>query len=177
MSSLTPTNTWAESLCRILGTDDIFSLLYAQRLSTMSENPGRSDEVAKSVLREIGLVTIYHSPRDIKLLYLQRFVPLFAYGSSTLILVSYLAALGIGEERAGLFMTLTLAGDVLISFALTLFADRMGRRTVLALGSLLMTASGVVFGISGNYWVLLVAAIFGVISPRYGHSDALQYLV
>lgn len=123
--------------------------------------------MATSILAELGLATVYHSPRDIKLLYAQRFVRLFAYGSSTLILVSYLGALGIGEERAGLFMTLTLAGDVLISFALTLYADRMGRRAVLALGSLMMTGSGVVFGLSGNYWVLLLAAIFGVISPRY----------
>ena len=121
----------------------------------MSETLEPAGKVAKSMLRELGLATVYHSPRDIKLLYSQRFVRLFACGSSTLILVSYLAALGIGEERAGLFMTLTPAGDVLISFALTLFADRMGRRAVLALGSLLMAASGVVFGISdkGLCWL------------------------
>jgi predicted MFS family arabinose efflux permease len=42
----------------------------------------------------------------------------------------------------------------------------LGRKAILALGALLMAASGVVFGLSGNYWVLLAAAIFGVISPR-----------
>ncbi|KFY29466.1 hypothetical protein V491_00022 [Pseudogymnoascus sp. VKM F-3775] len=62
-------------------------------------------------------------------------------------------------------MTLTLFGDVVISLFLTMFADRIGRKDVLALGAVMMTGSGIVFGLSSNYWVLLVAAIFGVISP------------
>lgn len=119
----------------------------------------------RKVLDEVGLLTLYSSTRDTKLLCLQRFVRLFAYGGSTLILVSYLAALGISETRIGLFMSLTLGGDILISFILTLFADGIGRKVVLGAGAALMTASGVVFAIFSNYWVLLVAAIFGVISP------------
>ena len=117
-------------------------------------------------LEELGLVSIYKSPIDTKLLCLQRFVRLFAYGASTLVLVSYLSALGHPEDKIGLFMTLTLVGDVAISFFLTLVADGLGRRAILALGAALMTASGVIFALSDNYWVLLAAAIFGVISPR-----------
>ncbi|KAL4801761.1 major facilitator superfamily domain-containing protein [Aspergillus unguis] len=116
-------------------------------------------------LSEIGLLSLWHSPRDAKLLILQRFVRLFAYGASTLILASYLSALKISDDRIGLFMTLTLVGDVAISFLLTLFADALGRRAVLALGSALMVASGVVFALVGNYWALLGAAVLGVISP------------
>lgn len=63
-------------------------------------------------------------------------------------------------------MTLTLIGDVVISFLLTLFADGLGRKAVLVVGSLLMTASGIAFGYSNHFAVLLIAAIFGVISPR-----------
>jgi MFS family permease len=130
----------------------------------MSEH-SRSERGIAKILAELGLVNMWQSPRDVKLLCAQRFVRLFAYGGSTLILASYLNALGISEDRIGLFMTLTLIGDVGISFILTLFADNMGRRAVLSLGSLLMVASGVVFAAFGNYWVLLAAAIFGVISP------------
>ncbi|KAL2001783.1 hypothetical protein VTN02DRAFT_1246 [Thermoascus thermophilus] len=119
------------------------------------------------ILDELGLASVWRSSRDAKLLCAQRFVRLFAYGGSTLILASYLSALGISDDRIGLFMTLTLAGDVVISFFLTLFADAVGRRAVLALGAALMAASGVIFGIFQNYWVLLAAAVFGVISPRY----------
>ncbi|OKP08249.1 hypothetical protein PENSUB_5616 [Penicillium subrubescens] len=116
-------------------------------------------------LDELGLRTMYHSTRDVKFLCAQRFVRLFAYGGSTLILASYLSAIGVTDDRIGLFMTLTLVGDVVISFFLTLFADAMGRKAVLALGSALMAGSGVVFALSGNFWVLLAAAVFGVISP------------
>lgn len=63
-------------------------------------------------------------------------------------------------------MTLTLIGDTIISFILTLFADALGRKATLALGAALMAGSGIIFALFGNYWVLLAAAIFGVISPR-----------
>jgi predicted MFS family arabinose efflux permease len=118
------------------------------------------------ILQEIGLISLYHSPLDSKLLCAQRFVRLFAYGGSTIILASYLSALDISDDRIGLFMTLTLVGDVVISFLLTLFADALGRKAVLLLGSGLMCASGVVFWLCENYWALLAAAIFGVISPK-----------
>lgn len=115
---------------------------------------------------ELGLHSILSSPRDTKLLCLQRFVRLFAYGASTLILALYLSSVGISDARIGAFMSLTLLGDVVISFVLTLFADGLGRRRILVLGAGLMSASGVVFAINGNYWVLVAASIVGVISPR-----------
>lgn len=121
--------------------------------------------VAK-VLEELGLVSLFKSSIDVKLLCLQRFVRLFAYGSSTLILVAYLTALHISQTKIGLFMTLTLVGDTLISFVLTMFADGMGRKAILALGAIMMAAAGAVFASFGNYWILLAAAVIGVISPR-----------
>ena len=122
--------------------------------------------VTAKVLEELGLVSLYRSSLDVKLLCLQRFVRLFAYGISALILVAYLEILGSSKTEIGLFMTLTLVGDVCISLLLTLFADGLGRKATLALGAILMVASGIVFAISGAYWVLLIAAIAGVISPR-----------
>ena len=115
---------------------------------------------------ELGVYSILRSSRDTKLLCLQRFTRLFAYGASTLILALYLSSLGSSDARIGLFMTLTLLGDVVISFLLTLVADGLGRRRILALGAALMSASGLVFAVSGNYWILVAASIFGVISPR-----------
>ena len=119
------------------------------------------------VAEELGLFSIVQSSRDTKLLCLQRFIRLLAYGGSTLILALFLASVGSSDARIGLFMTLTLLGDVVISFILTLVADGLGRRRILMLGAALMSASGVVFALSGNYWVLVMASIFGVISPRY----------
>lgn len=65
-------------------------------------------------------------------------------------------------------MTLTLVGDVFLGGYLTLVADRTGRRKVLLAGSFLMVMSGTVFALSNNFWVLLVAAIFGVVSATGG---------
>lgn len=128
--------------------------------------PSKTARWLDLVGQELGLSTIFQSPVDTKILCLQRFVRLFAYGSANLIFTLLLHALDISDQKIGLFMTLTLFGDVFISFILTLFADGLGRRRVLALGAALMTVSGIVFSLSGNYWVLLAAAIFGVISPR-----------
>ncbi|KAF9877270.1 major facilitator superfamily transporter [Colletotrichum karsti] len=114
---------------------------------------------------ESGFTTILRSCRDTKVLCLQRFVRLFAYGASFLILVHFLSSLGFSDERIGLFMTLTLLGDVVISFLLTTITDQVGRRKILAAGAALMVMSGFVFAYFGNYWVLVAASIVGVISP------------
>jgi MFS family permease len=119
----------------------------------------------RAFAEEIGLVTLFHAPRDTKVLCTQRLVRFLAYGSTTLILALFLSALDIPESRIGLFMTLTLLGDVVISLVLTVVADAFGRRRMLGLGALLMAGSGVVFALSSNYWILLLAAVLGVISP------------
>lgn len=137
------------------------------RESAVSTLPAEGPTYLRRVLEEIGIVTLSRASLDIKLLCIQRFVRCFAYGCSTLILVAYLKALGIAVDRIGVFMTLTLIGDVLISFLLTMVADGLGRKAVLGVGAFMMTLSGVVFALSGNYWVLLAASIVGVISPRY----------
>ena len=64
-------------------------------------------------------------------------------------------------------MTLTLLGDAAISLVLTGVADSWGRRKILALGAGGMVGAGVLFAMVSNYWVLLFAAIVGVVSPRY----------
>ena len=65
-------------------------------------------------------------------------------------------------------MTLTLVGDVFLGGFLTLIADRSGRRKVLIGGSLLMVMSGTVFAFVENFWILLIAAVLGVISTTGG---------
>ena len=130
-------------------------------------NISKTTSFASRVATELGVYSILGSSRDTKLLCLQRFTRLFAYGASTLILALYLSSLQVSDARIGLFMTLTLLGDVVISFGLTLFADGLGRRRILILGAALMSGSGFVFAFSGSYWILVAASILGVISPRY----------
>src|SRR6267378_3625666 len=56
---------------------------------------------------------------DAWLLFVTRFARLFAYGSLSVILVFYLLGLGLTEVQSGLVLTLTLAGDVVVSLLLT----------------------------------------------------------
>ncbi len=103
--------------------------------------------------------------RDVRLLFLTRIVRMAAYGFLSVVLALYLAGLGFGEGRIGLLLSLTLAGDALVSLAITVHADRLGRRRMLLLGAALMVGAGVPFVLSRSFGVLLVAATLGVISP------------
>ena len=105
------------------------------------------------------------SKADIPRLFATRIVRLFCYGFLSVVLALYLAEVGLGEKQIGLLFTLTLAGDAGISLWLTTSADRFGRRRTLLLGALLMIGAGAVFILTRNPFLLMVAAIIGVISP------------
>jgi MFS family permease len=103
------------------------------------------------------------------LLFATRFIRLFAYGAVSVVLVFYLVGLGLSEPQTGLLLTSTLIGDTIVSLYLTTRADRIGRRRMLIVGAALMAAAGLVFALTRNWWLLLVAATVGVISPS-GHE-------
>ena len=103
--------------------------------------------------------------RDGWLLFLTRFVRLFAYGSLSVILVFYLVDLGLTESQVGLLFTLTLAGDIVVSLYLSTRADRIGRRRMLIVGAVLMAAAGLAFAFTSNLVFLIIAGTIGVISP------------
>ena len=106
--------------------------------------------------------------RDGRLLFATRILRTFGYGAVSVVLVLYLAALGLDDLRIGLILTLTLLGDAAISLWLTTHADAMGRRPVLRIGSFLMAGAGVAFIASGDFWILVLAATIGVISVSGG---------
>ena len=56
---------------------------------------------------------------------------MFGYGFLAVVLVLYLAAVGLDPLAIGVVLTLTLVGDTVISLWLTTNADRFGRRRVL----------------------------------------------
>ncbi|KAK9450770.1 major facilitator superfamily domain-containing protein [Limtongia smithiae] len=121
--------------------------------------------VISTIFSETGLLALIYASSDVHLLCFQKFVRMFAYGQVTIILALFFSALGIRDDKIGLLMTCTLLGDVVISFILTLVADKVGRRRVLGIGAILMAISGLIYSYSTNYWLLLGAAIIGVISP------------
>src|SRR5438128_167705 len=91
------------------------------------------------------------------LLFATRFVRLFAYGSLSIVLVFYLIGIGLSEPQTGMLLTLTLVGDTVVSLFLTTRADRIGRRRMLIVGAVLMASAGLVFALTRNLWLLVLA--------------------
>jgi MFS family permease len=102
---------------------------------------------------------------DGHLLFATRVVRMFAYGFLAVVLMLYLVQVGLSETRIGLLLTLTLLGDTFISLWITTTADRIGRGRMLMVGAVLMVFAGILFALTGNFILLLIAATIGVISP------------
>jgi len=102
---------------------------------------------------------------DVAILFSTRIIRLFCYGFLSVVLALYLSETGFTEGQIGLLFTLTLVGDVGITLWLTTSADRFGRKRTLILGALLMLGAGIVFVLTRNVMLLIIAAIIGVISP------------
>lgn len=102
---------------------------------------------------------------DGRRLFLTRAIRLFAYGLLAVILALYLVERSLSAEQIGLVLSATLAGDAAITLLLTTRADRFGRRRTLLIGCGLMVSGAVVFALTDNLAILIVAAILGVISP------------
>lgn len=107
-----------------------------------------------------------HLSADGRRLFVTRCVRLFGYGLLSVILVLYLAAAGLSNDQIGWLLLLTMIGDTVLSLWITTNADRIGRRRMLILGAFLMVLASVLFLVTGNFWILLLAATIGVISPN-----------
>ncbi len=100
---------------------------------------------------------------DARLILVMRGLRSLAYGLLAVILGVVLAGEGFSPAAIGVLITVSLIGDMVGTYVIGLFADTWGRRRTLALLSLLMAGTGVVFGLVTSYPVLLVAAFFGTL--------------
>ncbi len=110
-------------------------------------------------------MTFAKLPADGYILFGTRLIRMFAYGFLSVVLVLYLAQLGLSEGLIGLLLSLTLIGDAAISLWMTTTADRIGRRRILMASAGLMLFAGILFAVTDRVALLLIAAIIGVISP------------
>jgi MFS family permease len=102
---------------------------------------------------------------DGHILFSTRILRLFAYGFLAVVMALYLGQVGLNEAQIGLLLTLTLLGDTAVSLYITTTADRTGRRRMLVIGALLMIFASLLFALTRNFYLLLLAATIGVISP------------
>jgi MFS family permease len=89
----------------------------------------------------------------------------FADGLVSVLLAGHLARLGFSSFQIGAIVAGTLLGSAVLTMAVGLGAHRLDPRRVLVGSSLLMIATGVGFGLLGNFWALLALAVVGTLNP------------
>src|SRR6202048_4572491 len=100
---------------------------------------------------------------DAGLILVMRGLRSLAYGLLAVLLGVALAGEGFSPAAIGILITVSLVGDMVGTYVIGLVTDTWGRRRSLALLSLLMAATGVIFGLVTSYPALLVAAFFGTL--------------
>ncbi len=101
-------------------------------------------------------------------LYLARALRDFGDGFVAVLLVIYLAELGLDAFRIGIVATVALLGSALLTLGAGLVGHRCGPRPLLLLASALMVATGLALAAAQSYAVLLLIACIGTINPTAG---------
>jgi MFS family permease len=102
--------------------------------------------------------------RDGKLLLAANIARMFGFGFISIILAIYLKSAGYDAFYTGIIITATLVSSSVFTFFASLHADRIGRRKILMLFSGLMVIAGLIFAFTTDYYLLLVAALIGLIN-------------
>ncbi len=91
-----------------------------------------------------------------------------ADGAVSVILPSYLSAIGFSATRIGAIVFGTLIGSAALTLWIGLAANRIGRRRVLLGAALLMIATGAGFASVTAFWPLFAIAVAGTLNPSAG---------
>ena len=100
---------------------------------------------------------------DARLILTMRGLRSLDYGMLAVLLGVALSSEGFSPVAIGILITVSLAGDMVGTYVIGITADSWGRRRTLALLALLMAGTGVIFGLTTFYPLLLVAAFFGTL--------------
>ncbi|SHO47226.1 Transporter, major facilitator family protein [Nitrosotalea sinensis] len=102
--------------------------------------------------------------KDGKLLLGARIVRTFSYGFLSVILAIYLKLIGFNDILIGLVLTATLVNSVFFNLFSSAYANKFGRKKILALYAALMIVSAIIFFVTDNYVALVIAALVGTIN-------------
>ena len=136
------------------------------------------------------LVMLYNMPRfptalqlippgtlpDAKPLLAARGLRAFGDGYVSLLLPYYLTLLGYSAFEIGALITATLLGTGLMTLGMGFIAHRFRQRTLLKTAAWIMTATGVAFISTTDYWPLLLIAAVGTINSSSGDTSIFRPL-
>ena len=95
-------------------------------------------------------------------------------GFASVALAAYLSERGFSAFEIGLLVTVALFGKSVATLIAGFVVDHFGRRRTLMAGSLMVMASSVAFALAEPYWLLLVVAFAGTLSPSAGDFSLFQ---
>lgn len=110
--------------------------------------------------------------KDGKLLLSARMIRTFSYGFLSIILAIYLKHIGFDDILIGVILSVTLLNSVFFTLFASFYADRFGRRKILILYAVLMSAAGTIFLLTDNYIALIIAALIGTINVTGSETGA-----
>jgi len=110
--------------------------------------------------------------RDGKLLLAARIMRTFGYGFLSVIIAIYLRLLGFDNIQIGLLLGSALVNSVIFTLFASFYADRIGRRRLLIIYASLMSISGLIFTITDNYFLLILAAFIGTMNVTGSETGA-----
>ena len=113
---------------------------------------------------------------DARLLLGARGLRAFGDGYVSLLLPYYLTLLGYSAFEIGALVTATLLGSGLTTLGVGLIAHRFRQRTLLKTAAWIMTATGVAFISTTDFWPLVVVAAVGTINPSSGDVSVFRPL-
>lgn len=114
--------------------------------------------------------------RDTLLIAAAKAVRGLGYGLLGVALGLHLPTLGLSPSQVGVIFTASLMGSALLTALLVGLADRLGRRRSLIISAGLMVASGILFGLTDRFELLVMIGLLGTVSPTAGEVGPFETL-
>ena len=114
--------------------------------------------------------------RDLRIILGIQGLRAFGYGFASVVLGAALADSGLSAAEVGLVFAAILAGNALVSIAVGVLGDRIGRRRSYAILLTAMAVAGVAYAWSDALWVLIPVALTGSLSTDANESGPLTSL-
>ena len=106
--------------------------------------------------------------RDGKLLIISRGISAFARSFITVFLALYLEKLGFSLIQIGVFLSVSGAGSAFFTFLVSLISERVGRRRLLVVFTLISATAGLALVFANNFLPLMFVAFLGRVTGREG---------
>ena len=110
--------------------------------------------------------------RDGKIIILARSVRTFAQGSIAVLFAVYLDMLGFTLTQIGVFFSFGVAGAALFAFLVSLISEKVGRRRLMVVLTLVTAAAGAALVLTNDIVILTAFAFIGTLSGVGGGGGA-----